>query len=92
MRVHLQHLGVQRAMLHGELGVTVVVIGQFPGALDVNSLVLALCRVVSIKLKDEQTSYTPKNYYGKKVWTVNARDVAYVELEHYPTAERVIAL
>ena len=51
-----------------------------------------LCRVVSLKLKDDQTSYMPKNYYGKKVWTVNARDVAYVELEHYPTAERVIAL
>ena len=51
-----------------------------------------LCRVVSVKLKDDQTSYTPKNYYGKKVWTVNAKDVAKVELEHYPTAERVIAL
>ena len=51
-----------------------------------------LCRVVSVKLKDDQTSYTPKNYYGKKVRTVNAKDVAYVELEHYPTAERVIAL
>ena len=48
-----------------------------------------LCRVVSVKLKDDQTSYTPKNYYGKKVWTVNAKDVAYVELEHYPTAEQV---
>ena len=48
--------------------------------------------MVSVKLKDDQTSYTPKNYYNKKVWTVNARDVAYVELEHYPTAERVIAL
>ena len=38
-----------------------------------------LCRVVSVKLKDDQTSYTPKNYCDKKVWTVNARDVAYVE-------------
>ena len=47
---------------------------------------------MSVKLKDDQTSFTPKNYYGKNVWTVNARDVAYVELEHYPTAERVIAL
>ena len=42
--------------------------------------------------KDDQTSYTPKNYYGKKVWTVNARDVAYDELEHYLTAERIITL
>ena len=51
-----------------------------------------LFRVVSVKLKDDQTSYTPKNYHGKKVWTVNARDVAYIELEHYPDAKHVIAL
>ena len=42
------------------------------------------CRVVGIKLKEQQSSYRWKNYYGKKVWTVCATDVEWIECEHYP--------
>lgn len=41
-----------------------------------------ICRVIHIKLKQNAPSYKWKNYYGKKVWTVNATDVEYVECEH----------
>ena len=41
-----------------------------------------LCRVLCVKLKDNAQSYKCKNYYGKKVWTVNATDVEWVKCEH----------
>ena len=41
-----------------------------------------LCRVIGVKLKDNAHSYTWKNYYGKKVWTINAADVDWVECQH----------
>ncbi len=40
-----------------------------------------LCRVLCMKLKDNAQSYKCKNYYGKKVWTVNATDIEWVEYE-----------
>jgi hypothetical protein len=41
-----------------------------------------ICRVIGIKLKEELQSYKWKNYYGRKVWTVNASDVEWVQCEH----------
>ncbi len=41
-----------------------------------------LCRVLGVQLKENAQSYNWKNYYGKKVWTVNAADVEWVECEH----------
>jgi hypothetical protein len=41
-----------------------------------------ICRVLKIKLKQDAPSYKWKNYYGRKVWTVDATDVEYVECEH----------
>ncbi len=41
-----------------------------------------LCRVVSVKLRKNASSYIWKYYYGKKVWTVNAKDVEWVQCEH----------
>ncbi len=35
-----------------------------------------------MQLKENAQSYKWKNYYGKKVWTVNAADVEWVECEH----------
>lgn len=35
-----------------------------------------------MKLNENAQSYKFKNYYGKKVWTVNAEDVMWVECEH----------
>ncbi len=35
-----------------------------------------------VQLKENAQSYKWKNYYGKKVWTLNADDVEWVEYEH----------
>ncbi len=34
-----------------------------------------LCKVIGVKFKHNPQSYKWKNYYGKKVWTINANDV-----------------
>ncbi len=41
-----------------------------------------LCRVLGVKLKINATTYKWKNYYGKNVWTVNAKDVEWIQCEH----------
>jgi hypothetical protein len=41
-----------------------------------------LCQVLGVQLKKNAQSYKWKNYYGKKMWTVNAADVEWVECEH----------
>ncbi len=41
-----------------------------------------LCRVLGVHLKENAQSYKWKNDYGKKVWTVNAGVVEWVECEH----------
>ena len=41
-----------------------------------------LCRVLGVKLKKSAPTYKWKNYYGKKVWTINAKDVEYIQCEH----------
>jgi hypothetical protein len=41
-----------------------------------------LCRVLDVKLKHNAPSYKCKNYHGRKVWTVNATDVEWLECEH----------
>ena len=41
-----------------------------------------LCRVLCVQMKENAESYKWKNYYGKKVWSVNADDVEWVECEH----------
>ena len=41
-----------------------------------------LCRVLGVKLKKKSTTYKWKNYYGKKVWTIDAKDVEYIKCEH----------
>jgi hypothetical protein len=41
-----------------------------------------LCQVLDVKLKHSTSSYKCKNYYGRKVWTVNASYVELVECEH----------
>ena len=34
-----------------------------------------LCRVLGVKLRKNATTHKVKNYYGKRVWTINAKDV-----------------
>lgn len=49
-----------------------------------------LCRVISLKLKDHPTTHRWKNYYGKKVWTVCASDVEWLEVELAPKPKRIV--
>ena len=42
-----------------------------------------LCKCVKVNLKKRKKRRW-KNWEGKKVWTVSAEDVAWVEFEHYP--------
>ena len=51
-----------------------------------------LCRLVSLKLTNNATSHTYKKYYGKKVWTVCANDVEWIEVEHVIKTETMIEL
>ena len=51
-----------------------------------------LGRVVGMSLKDHATSYKWKNWDGKKVWTVCASDVAWVQCEKYPKTNTMLQL
>ena len=51
-----------------------------------------LCRLVGMKLKEAAASYRWKNYYNRKVWTVGASDVEWIELEHYPKCENIMSI
>jgi hypothetical protein len=51
-----------------------------------------LCRLVSLKLKNNATSHTCKKYYGKKVWTVCAKDVQWIKVEHVIKTKTMIEL
>ncbi len=51
-----------------------------------------ICRVIDIKLKKQPQSYKWKNYHGRKVWTVNASDVEWVECEHINKNGTIIQL
>ena len=50
------------------------------------------CRGVGIKLKQDPTSYKWKNLDRKKVWTVRASDVEFVQFEHYPKTKEIFSL
>ena len=50
-----------------------------------------LCQVLGVQLKENAQSYKWKNYYGKKVWTVNADDVEWVD-EHVSKTSLVAQL
>ncbi len=41
-----------------------------------------MCRVIGVKLKTNPITYKWKNHYRKKVWTVNASNVEWVECQH----------
>ena len=47
---------------------------------------------MGIKLKQDPTSYKWKNWDGKKVWTVRASDVEFVQFEHYPKTREILSL
>ncbi len=49
-------------------------------------------RVIGIKLKEEPQSYKWKNYYGRKVGTVSASDVEWVQCEHINKTRTMIQL
>jgi len=51
-----------------------------------------MCRVIGMKLKPDATSYQWKNYYERKVWTVNAKDVEWIELQRHPKSRVIVML
>ena len=51
-----------------------------------------LCRVVGIKLKDHAPSRRWQNWDGRKVWTVSAKHVDWVEFEYHPKSKRILEL
>jgi hypothetical protein len=51
-----------------------------------------LCQVLDVKLKNSAPSYKCKNYYGRKVWTVNATYVEWVECEHVNKTGQMLQL
>jgi hypothetical protein len=50
-----------------------------------------LCRVVSVKLK-QNARLRLRNYDGKKVYSVNVRDVEYIECEHFPKKPELVKM
>ena len=50
------------------------------------------CRVLSVKLKRNQTSHMWKMWNNRKVWTVCASDVEWVEFEHFPKTQEIDTL
>ncbi len=51
-----------------------------------------LCRVVGVKLRENAPRHTVKNYNGKKVWTVNAKHVEWVQCEHVNKPGHIVQL
>jgi hypothetical protein len=51
-----------------------------------------LCQVLDVILKHNAPSYKCKKYYGRKVWTVNATYVEWVECEHVNKTGLIIQL
>ena len=49
-----------------------------------------LCCLVSVKIIDDATSHTHKNYYGRKAATVCAKDVEWIECEHAIKTEPMV--
>ena len=47
------------------------------------------CRLLHVKLNDDATSYTCKIWNKRKVWTVCANDVKYLEFEHFPKTQEI---
>ena len=50
-----------------------------------------LCRIVSVKLK-QNAKLRLRNYDGKKVYSVNVRDVEYIECEHFPKKPELVKM
>ena len=51
-----------------------------------------LCRLVSMKIIDSATSHTHKKYYGRKVATICAKDVEWIECNHIIKTEPMVRL
>jgi hypothetical protein len=51
-----------------------------------------LCKVIGVKFKHNPQSYNWKNYYGRKVWTINTNDVKWVECEHINKSGTIVQL
>ena len=48
--------------------------------------------MIAVKLKDNHQSYMWKIWDNKKVWTVSASDVEWVQFEHHPKTQEIVSL
>jgi hypothetical protein len=51
-----------------------------------------LCRLVGMKLKNDGSKPIWRNYHGRKVWTVCAKDCEWIECEHVVKTSAIIEL
>jgi hypothetical protein len=51
-----------------------------------------MCRMIGVKLKENSITYTWKNCYRRKVWTINASEVEWVECEHISKTGTLVQL
>ena len=51
-----------------------------------------LCHLVSIKLNQHATTRRYRNYYGRKVRTVKANDIKWIECEHVVKTDSMLQL
>ncbi len=49
-------------------------------------------KMLKIKLRENAPSHRVKNYYGKKVWTVNAKHVEWIPCEHVNMPGHIVQL
>ena len=52
----------------------------------------AVIKFVSVKIKPGATSHIWREFYGRKVWTVNIRDVQYLTVELSDDSEDIKSL
>ena len=51
-----------------------------------------LCCLVSVKIRNRDTSPSPKKYYSRKVCTICVKDVKWIEVEHVVKRETMVQL
>ena len=50
------------------------------------------CRLLSVKLKDNPKTYMWKVWDNRKVWSVHASDVEWLEFEYFPKTHDIVTL
>ena len=51
-----------------------------------------VCNLVSIKIKQGEASHKLQDFYGKKVWTVNAKDVEWLTVQLFNDSKQISSI